>query len=176
MKQLGVLDTAFINLEHANTPQHVGGLGIYDPSTAPGGAVRFKGVIANFERRLHKHTIFRSRLVKVPGNVDRPYWVQDANFDVEFHIRHIALPQPGDWRQLCILVARLHARPLDMNRPLWEAYIIEGLDNIPGVPVAASPSIPKCITHLWMALVARQSCRLSTTWNRTPRPCPKLRR
>tara|TARA_R110000772_G_scaffold117507_1_gene222933 strand:+ start:10077 stop:11720 length:1644 start_codon:yes stop_codon:yes gene_type:complete len=134
MKQLGVLDTAFINLEHANTPQHVGGLGIYDPSTAPGGAVRFKGVIANFERRLHKHTIFRSRLVKVPGNVDRPYWVQDANFDVEFHIRHIALPQPGDWRQLCILVARLHARPLDMNRPLWEAYIIEGLDNIPGVP------------------------------------------
>lgn len=134
MKQLGVLDTAFINLETANTPQHVGGLGIYDPSTAPGGSVRFKGVIANFERRLHKHTIFRSRLVKVPGNVDRPYWVQDANFDVEFHIRHIALPQPGDWRQLCILVARLHARPLDMNRPLWEAYIIEGLDNIPGVP------------------------------------------
>jgi len=134
MKQLGVLDTAFINLEHPNTPQHVGGLGIYDPSTVPGGFVRFKGVIANFERRLLKHTIFRSRLLKVPGNVDRPYWVEDANFDVEFHIRHIALPQPGDWRQLCILVARLHARPLDMNRPLWEAYIIEGLDNIPGVP------------------------------------------
>jgi diacylglycerol O-acyltransferase len=134
MKQLGVLDSAFINLEHPNTPQHVGGLGIYDPSTAPGGFVRFKGVIANFERRLLKHTIFRSRLLKVPGNVDRPYWVEDANFDVEFHIRHIALPQPGDWRQLCILVARLHARPLDMNRPLWEAYIIEGLDNIPGVP------------------------------------------
>ncbi|WP_269620105.1 wax ester/triacylglycerol synthase family O-acyltransferase [Zhongshania sp. BJYM1] len=134
MKQLGVLDSAFINLEHPNTPQHVGGLGIYDPSTAPGGFVRFKGVIANFERRLSKHTIFRSRLLKVPGNVDRPYWVEDANFDVEFHIRHIALPQPGDWRQLCILVARLHARPLDMNRPLWEAYIIEGLDNIPGVP------------------------------------------
>ncbi|MEX1665634.1 wax ester/triacylglycerol synthase family O-acyltransferase [Zhongshania arctica] len=134
MKQLGVLDTAFINLEHPNTPQHVGGLGIYDPSSAPGGFVRFKGVISNFERRLSKHTIFRSHLHRVPGNVDRPYWVEDANFDVEFHIRHIALPQPGDWRQLCILVARLHARPLDMTRPLWEAYIIEGLDNIPGVP------------------------------------------
>ncbi len=134
MKQLGVLDTAFVNLEHPNTPQHVGGMGIYDPSTAPGGFVRFKGVIANFERRLKKHSIFRSRMVKVPGNLDRPYWVQDANFDVEFHIRHLALPQPGDWRQLCILIARLHARPLDMSRPLWEAYIIEGLDNIPGVP------------------------------------------
>jgi diacylglycerol O-acyltransferase len=137
MKQLGILDTAFINLEHANTPQHVGGMGIYDPSTAPGGFVRFKGVITNFERRLQNHTIFRSRLVKVPGNVDRPYWVEDANFDVEFHIRHIALPQPGDWRQLCILLARLHARPLDMTRPLWEAYIIEGLDNIPGIPKGA---------------------------------------
>ena len=134
MKQLGILDSAFVNLEHPNTPQHVGGMGIYDPSTAPGGFVRFKGVIANFERRLKKHSIFRSRLVKVPGNLDRPYWVQDANFDVEFHIRHLALPQPGDWRQLCILIARLHARPLDMARPLWEAYIIEGLDNIPGVP------------------------------------------
>lgn len=134
MKQLGVLDSAFVNLEHPNTPQHVGGMGIYDPSTAPGGFVRFKGVIANFERRLKKHSIFRSRLVNVPGKLDRPYWVQDANFDVEFHIRHLALPQPGDWRQLCILIARLHARPLDMSRPLWEAYIIEGLDNIPGVP------------------------------------------
>lgn len=134
MKQLGVLDSAFVNLEHPNTPQHIGGLGIYDPSTAPEGFVRFKGVIASFERRLQKHSIFRSRLVKTPANFDRPYWVKDANFDVEFHIRHLALPKPGDWRQLCILVSRLHARPLDMARPLWEAYIIEGLDNIPGVP------------------------------------------
>lgn len=134
MKQLGVTDTAFVNLEHPNTPQHIGGVGIYDPSTAPGGFVRFKGVIANFEKRLNKHPIFRSRLVKVPGNLDRPYWVQDANFDVEFHIRHLALPQPGDWRQLCILISRIHSRPLDMSRPLWEAYIIEGLDNVPGVP------------------------------------------
>lgn len=137
MKQLGVLDSAFINLEHPNTPQHIGGLGIYDPSTAPGGAVRFKGVIANFEQRLLKHPIFRSRLVHAPGDLDRPYWVQDANFDVEFHIRHIALPQPGDWRQLCILVSRIHARPLDMTRPLWEAYIIEGLDKIADVPKGA---------------------------------------
>lgn len=134
MKQLGVLDAAFINLEHPNTPQQIGGLGIYDPSTAPGGFVRFKQVIESFERRLNKFPMFRSRLVLTPGDLDKPYWVADANFDVEFHIRHIALPQPGDWRQLCILVSRIHARPLDMARPLWEAYIIEGLDNIEGVP------------------------------------------
>jgi len=137
MKQLGILDSAFINLEQVNTPQHVGGLGIYDPSTAPGGFVRFKDVIAGFERRLNKLPLFRTRLVQVPGGLDRPYWVKDANFDVEFHLRHIALPEPGDWRQLCIQAARLHSRPLDMSRPLWEAYIIEGLDNIPNLPAGS---------------------------------------
>jgi len=134
MKQLGILDAAFVNLEQTNTPQHVGGLGIYDPSTAPGGFVRFKDVIASFERRLGDLPLFRTRLVEVPGGLDRPYWVKDANFDVEFHLRHIALPEPGDWRQLCIQTARLHSRPLDMARPLWEAYIIEGLHNIPNLP------------------------------------------
>lgn len=134
MKQLGILDAAFVNLEQTNTPQHVGGIGIYDPSTAPGGFVRFKDVISSFERRLNQQPLFRTRLVEVPGGLDRPYWVKDANFDVEFHLRHIALPEPGDWRQLCIQVARLHSRPLDMSRPLWEAYIIEGLDNIPNLP------------------------------------------
>ncbi|MEM1152936.1 MAG: wax ester/triacylglycerol synthase family O-acyltransferase [Pseudomonadota bacterium] len=134
MKQLGILDSAFINLEQTNTPQHIGGLGIYDPSTAPGGFVRFKDVIANFDRRLSRLPLFRTRLVEVPGGIDRPYWIKDAHFDVEFHLRHIALPEPGDWRQLCILVARLHSRPLDLARPLWEAYIIEGLDKIPNLP------------------------------------------
>ena len=137
MKQLGILDSAFINLERPNTPQHIGGLGIYDPSTAPDGKVRFKEVIANFEQRLKRMPLFRTRVVNVPGKIDRPYWVQDENFDVEFHLRHIALPAPGDWRQLWIQAARLHARPLDMSHPLWEAYIIEGLDNIPDVPKGA---------------------------------------
>ncbi len=137
MKQLGTLDSAFINLENRITPQHVGGVAIYDPSTAPGGFVRFKDVIQSFERRLGLIPIFRTRLVQVPGDIDRPYWVEDKNFDVEFHVRHISLPKPGDWRQLWIQAARLHARSLDMSRPLWEAYIIEGLDNIPGLPPGA---------------------------------------
>jgi WS/DGAT/MGAT family acyltransferase len=134
MKQLGVLDSAFVNLELPNTPLQLGGFGIYDPSTAPGGFVRFKSVIAGFERRLRRTPQFRARLVEVPGGVDRPYWTIDPEFDVEFHVRHIALPAPGDWRQLCIQVARLHSRPLDFSRPLWEAYIIEGLDKVPGLP------------------------------------------
>lgn len=76
----------------------------------------------------------RQRLIEVPFNADFPYWINEASFDPEFHIRHIALPEPGDWRQLCIQVARIHARPLDRSRPLWEMYVIEGLDNVEGFP------------------------------------------
>ena len=96
--------------------------------------MRFKQVIANFERRLQQNPLFRTRLVEVPGGIDRPYWVKDASFDVEFHLRHIALPEPGDWRQLCILSARLHSQPLRRDKPLWEIYVIEGLNNVEGLP------------------------------------------
>jgi len=75
-----------------------------------------------------------SKLVNVPLNLDHPYWVSDGHFDPEFHIRHLALPKPGDWRQLCIMISRLMARPLDRDHPLWEAYIIEGLDDVEGMP------------------------------------------
>ncbi|NNL56459.1 MAG: wax ester/triacylglycerol synthase family O-acyltransferase [Pseudomonadales bacterium] len=134
MQQLGTLDTAFINLESNTTPQHIASFGIYDPSTAPEKTVRYKSLIKTFDRRLKHLPLFRTRLVHVPGGLDRPYWVKDADFDLEFHIRHIRLPQPGDWRQLCISLARLHSRRLDLSRPLWEIYIIEGLDRIKGLP------------------------------------------
>ena len=111
-----------------------GSVSIYDPSTAPGGRVTFKGILAALEARLHLSAVFRQKLVRVPMDMDHPYWIEDAAFDLEYHVRHIALPKPGDWRQLCIQVARLLARPLDMNRPLWELYVIEGLDNIEWLP------------------------------------------
>jgi WS/DGAT/MGAT family acyltransferase len=128
------MDNMFLHLEHGNQYMHVAGLGIYDPSTAPGGKVRFKDILRFFEARLDVAPVFRRRLVTVPLSLDRPYWVEDDHVDVEFHVRHIALPHPGDWRQLCIQVARIHSRPLDRSKPLWEAYVIEGLDNIPGIP------------------------------------------
>ena len=134
MMQLSGMDNLFLNLERGNQYMHVAGLGIYDPSTAPDGRVRFKDVLRFFEARLDLAPVFRRRLVVPPLGLDRPYWVEDAEVDVEFHVRHVALPQPGDWRQLCIQVARIHSRPLDRSKPLWEAYVIEGLDNIPGIP------------------------------------------
>jgi len=134
MQQLTGLDASFIYAETARSPMHIAPLLIYDVSTAPNGFVRFKDILRTFEERLDRSPIFRRRLASVPFNLDHPYWVEDDHFDLEFHVRHIALPKPGDWRQLCIQIARLHARPLDRARPLWEAYVIEGLDNVAGLP------------------------------------------
>lgn len=133
MKALSGMDNLFLQMEQGNQFMHVASLGIYDQSTAPGGSVRFKQILKFFGDRIQKEKVFRRRLVVPPFNIDRPYWVEDGVIDVEYHVRHIALPAPGDWRQLMIQVARLHSRPLDRSKPLWEAYVIEGLDNIEGI-------------------------------------------
>ena len=143
MQQLSGLDTLFLHAETAAMPMHIGSLAIYDPSTAPDGHVRFKDILAYFGARLHKARSFRQRLANVPLGADRPYWIEDRDFDLEYHIRHIALPRPGDWRQLCIQAARLHARPLDMRRPLWEVTVVEGLDNVAGVPPGSFALVSK---------------------------------
>ena len=107
--------------------------------------MRFKDVLAHVESRLHLSRVFRQRLVHVPFNLDHPYWIEDDAFDLEFHVRHIALPKPGDWRQLCIQAARLHARAVDLTRPLWEMYVIEGLDHVEGAPPGSFAILTK--TH-----------------------------
>ncbi len=134
MLQLSGQDASFVYFDTPSTPMHIGSVAIYDPSTAPGGLVRFKDILRFIESRLSGARSFRQRLVRVPFDLDHPYWLEDADFDLEYHVRHIALPKPGDWRQLCIQVARLHARPLDLSKPLWEFWVVEGLDNIPGLP------------------------------------------
>jgi WS/DGAT/MGAT family acyltransferase len=134
MHQLTGLDASFLYLETPNAPMHISSLNVYDQTTAEGGKVRFKDIIENLNRRVRALPPMTRKLVTVPLDLDHPYWVSDGHFDPEFHIRHIALPKPGDWRQLCILVSRLHARPLDRDHPLWEVYVIEGLDNVEGVP------------------------------------------
>ncbi len=133
MQQLSGLDASFLYFETPNAPMHIGGFALYDPSTlsAP---ITYERILENTERRLHLARCFRQKVVRVPFDLDHPYWVEDEDFDLEFHVRHIALPSPGDWRQLCVQAARLHARPLDLTKPLWEMYLIEGIDRIEGVP------------------------------------------
>ncbi len=134
MEQLSGQDAMFLHAEMDGLPQHIGGVSIYDQSTAPDGTVRFKQILAMLDSRVHLSPIFRRKLATVPMGLGRPYWVEDPDFDLEYHVRHIALPKPGDWRQLCILAARIHSQPLRRDRPLWEMYIIEGLNRVEGIP------------------------------------------
>ncbi|HEX7323564.1 MAG TPA: wax ester/triacylglycerol synthase family O-acyltransferase [Mycobacterium sp.] len=127
MRQLTSLDAQFLAAEDGRTHGHVSALGIYDPSTAPGGELTLDTVRALVAQRIGLLGPFRWRLAPVPLGLDHPYWFEDPNFDLDFHIRELALPAPGDDRQLAEQVARLHARPLDRARPLWELYLIHGL-------------------------------------------------
>jgi diacylglycerol O-acyltransferase len=143
MQQLSAQDASFLYFETPHMPMHIGGIMIYDPSTVRGGKQRFKNILAFIEERLHLARTFRQKLVQVPFNLDHPYWIEDRDFDLEYHVRHMRLPEPGDWRQLCIQVARLHARPLDLTKPLWEFTIIEGLDAIAGLPPGSYAMVSK---------------------------------
>jgi diacylglycerol O-acyltransferase len=134
MKYLSGLDNLFLEQETHSQHMHVGGIAVYDPSTAQGGKVRFKTVLDFFTSRMSEAPIFRRRLRRPPLGLDRPFWIEDPKVDVEYHVRHLALPHPGDWRQLMIQIARIHSRPLDLSKPLWEAYIIDDLDSIEGLP------------------------------------------
>ncbi len=128
MRQLSGLDAMFLNLERSNTPLHVGSVILLDPSTAPGG-FSHETVLATYRQRLDRLPPFRWRLVPTPLGLDHPYWVDDPDFDLEYHVRRIAVPPPGDRHTLADIVARIHARPLDRSRPLWETYVIEGLED-----------------------------------------------
>ena len=143
MRQLQGMDASFVALETRNSPMHIGSILIYDPATAPGGFVRFKDILRFYESRMQLSRTMRQRLVRVPLDLDYPYWIEDEEFDLEYHVRHLALPKPGDWRQLCIQAARIFARPLDLTRPPWEFTVIEGLDNVPGVSPGSFAMVTK---------------------------------
>ena len=129
MRQLTSLDAQFLNVESPTTVGHVGSLIVLDPSSAPNGDWSLESVRAVFEQRLHLAAPLRQRLVSVPFGLGRPYWVDDPHFDIEFHLRELALPSPGSLQQLGEQVARIHSRALDRTRPLWEIYIITGVEG-----------------------------------------------
>ncbi len=128
MQQLTGLDAAFLAMETPAVYGHVGSVCVLDPSTAhqPLTLDRLTSLI---ESRLPLIPPFRRRLVEVPLGLDQPYWIEDPDFDIEYHVRELALPEPGDDRQLTDQVARLHARALDRRHPLWELYLIHGLQG-----------------------------------------------
>ncbi|WP_150303134.1 wax ester/triacylglycerol synthase family O-acyltransferase [Pseudomonas saliphila] len=134
MKQLTPMDSHFYYFETPNQPMMIGSLWLCDQRSAPGGLVRHKDILQYVSDRLNTTSYFRRRLEQAPFQLDDPYWLADENFDLEYHVRHVGLPQPGDWRQLCIFTARTMSRSVDMERAPWEIYIIEGVNNVEGMP------------------------------------------
>lgn len=126
MKQLSGLDATFLYMETPSQFGHVSSVSVYerpdDPSYQP-----FDEWRRQVERRLPLLEPMTRKLVDVPLRLDHPYWIEDPDFDLDFHVRHTAVPPPGDDEQVADLVARIVARPLDRAHPLWESYVIEGL-------------------------------------------------
>jgi diacylglycerol O-acyltransferase len=129
VRQLTSVDAQFLALENARQSGHVGGLAILDPATAPGGKLELLDVYQMLAERLPLLPPLRWRLAEVPFGLDYPYWVDDPDFDLDFHVRELALTSPGTDEKLAEQVARIFSRPLDRARPLWELYLIEGLEG-----------------------------------------------
>jgi len=127
VRQLTSLDTQFLALENSRQSGHVAGVAVLDPSTVPSGTIDAGDIKALIVDRLPLLPPLRWRLAEVPLGLDYPYWADDPDFDLDFHVREMALPFPGSDAQLAEQVARITSRPLDRGRPLWELYVIHGL-------------------------------------------------
>jgi diacylglycerol O-acyltransferase len=124
--RLSALDASLLYLEDATTPMHIGGVAVF---RRPRTGFDYERLLALIERRLSLVPRYRQRVRHVPGHLARPVWTDDTEFDITHHVRLSALPRPGTGEQLADLVARLMSRPLDPHRPLWEVYLVEGLQR-----------------------------------------------
>ncbi|WP_344802418.1 wax ester/triacylglycerol synthase family O-acyltransferase [Allohahella marinimesophila] len=130
MKRMGTLDASWLAVESDDTPMHVGNMQIFSLPEGAGDTF-LRDMLARMKADFEIAPPWCSKLAhpSLLGRVIAPGWVTDENIDLDYHVRHSALPSPGSERELGILVSRLHSNPLDFKRPLWECHIIEGLEN-----------------------------------------------
>ena len=129
--RLTFLDNSFLIMEQPNAPMHIAGTAMFErrlADQAPTAAIDIDAIRAYVASRLHLIPRYRQRLSTLPLQ-QRPIWVDDTHFNIHYHVRHTALPRPGDERQLKRLAARIMAQHLDRAKPLWEIWIVEGLDG-----------------------------------------------
>jgi WS/DGAT/MGAT family acyltransferase len=126
MERLSGMDATFLYIETPAGHMHVAMVGIYDVSTMPGG-YSFDRIKSHIAERLQVVPPFRRRLVEVPFQFHHPVWIEDPNFNLNYHVRRIGCPAPGGRRELGEVAAQIASIPLDRTRPLWEAWVIEGL-------------------------------------------------
>ena len=124
MDRLSALDAEFLHLEDEIAHMHIAGACVFaDPPPA------FADVNRLVASKLHLIPRYRQRVRGVPFELGRPVWVDDPHFDLGYHLRHVALPKPGDDATFCQLMGRLMSHPLDRERPLWETWLVEGLEG-----------------------------------------------
>src|SRR3989440_5019108 len=128
MRRLSGLDATFLYMETPNNHMHVASTAVFDPSTFPGG-YGLGGAGERVETRLPLLPPFRWRLVEVPFGLHHPLWIEDPDFDLDYHLRRAALPSPGTEKELAEFAAEVMSRQLDRRHPLWEMYVVEGLEN-----------------------------------------------
>ena len=128
MERLTGLDAGFLYMETPTQHMHTLKIAILDPSTVPGG-YRFPRVKEVLAERLHLLPPFRRRLVEVPLNLHHPVWIEDPDFDLDYHVRRIAVPAPGGQEELDELISQIASHQLDRRRPLWEVWVVEGLEH-----------------------------------------------
>ena len=121
--RLSAQDASFLYWERANAPLHIGSLGIYE------GRIPFERFVTQLDSRMPLLPRYRQRVVAVPFNLAQPTWEDDPDFRIQNHVHRVSLPSPGSDEQLAELAAELFARPLDRAKPLWEMYIIDGLEG-----------------------------------------------
>jgi diacylglycerol O-acyltransferase len=126
MERLSGLDAAFLYLETPSHHMHVSMVSVLDTSTMPGG-YSFERIRSIVEERLPRIPMFRRRLVQVPFRLHHPVWVDDPDFDLDYHLRRLAVPAPGGLEELCELAGDFTSRQLDRARPLWELCVVEGM-------------------------------------------------
>jgi diacylglycerol O-acyltransferase len=124
LDRLTATDASFLLQEGPSSHMHVGGLTLLE-----GPPPALEEFLEQIRRRLHLVPRYRHKLASTHTALDasRPVWVDDPSFNLEYHVRHTALPAPGDWEQLCNLTARIFSQQLDRSKPLWEMWLIEGL-------------------------------------------------
>ena len=127
MKHLSIVDGAFLHLESAEMPMHVGSLNLFEPPVGYSGEGYYEAVKAHVAKRMHMAPVFTRKLALMPFDLANPVWIHDDDIDIDYHVRYLVLPKPGTLEQLEALAARLHSMLLDRSRPLWEFYVIEGL-------------------------------------------------
>ena len=126
MERLSGLDASFLYLETPQRHMHVVMSTTLDPATVPGGYT-FAKVRRLIADRIPLLPVFQRRLVEVPFHLSHPIWVDDPDFDIDFHVRRTAVPRPGGLREFADQVGDIAGRPLDRDRPLWEMWVVEGL-------------------------------------------------